>query len=120
VIGVEPASAADARASLLAGHRVALPEPPVTLADGVRAQMVGERPFAVISRLVDDIVTVTEDELRAALVLLWSRTKQLVEPSAALPVAALLAGAVQPAPARAGVVLSGGNVDAAALVAALG
>ena len=120
VIGVEPAAAADARASLRAGHRVALPAPPVTLADGVRAQVVGERPFAVISRLVDDIVTVSEDELLAALALVWSRTKQLIEPSAALPVAALLAGAVQPRPARPAVILSGGNVDAAALAATLG
>src|SRR5439155_22287501 len=114
--------AADARASLLAGRRIALPAPPVTLADGVRAQVLGERPFAVISRLVDDIVTVTEDELVDALALVWSRTKQLVEPSAALPVAALLTGAVRPRPGAGrltAVVLSGGNVDAAALAGLL-
>jgi threo-3-hydroxy-L-aspartate ammonia-lyase len=114
VIGVEPATAADAQASLRAGRLVRLAEPPSTIADGVRAQMLGERPFAVISRLVDDIVTVTDDELLAALALIWSRTKQLVEPSAALPVAALLTGAVTaPQGRRVGVVLSGGNVDAA-------
>jgi threonine dehydratase len=118
VVGVEPAVAADARASLLAGHRVGLDAVPDTIADGVRTPMVGERPFEVISRLVDDIVTVTEDELVAACRLVWSRTKQLVEPSGCLPVAALLAGAVSGT--RVGVVYSGGNVDAGVLAATLG
>jgi threonine dehydratase len=117
VIGVEPAVAADAQRSLAEGRRVSLPSAPVTLADGVRALTPGERPFAVMRRLVDEIVTVTEEELVAAVALLWSRTKQLVEPSGALPVAALLTGAVRAR--RAGVILSGGNVDAAALAAHL-
>jgi len=120
VIGVEPATAADAQASLRSGELVSLPAPPVTIADGVRAKQLGERPFAVIRRLVDDIVTVTDEQLVAALALVWSRTKQLVEPSAALPVAALLAGAVEPGPrGRIGVILSGGNVDAATLAGLL-
>jgi threonine dehydratase len=117
VVGVEPAGADDARRSLAEGHRVSLPGPPVTLADGVRALTPGERTFSVMRRLVDEIVTVTEDELLAAVTFLWSRTKQLVEPSGALPVAALLTGAVRGR--RAGVVLSGGNVDAATLAAHL-
>jgi threonine dehydratase len=118
VVGVEPANAADARASLAAGRRIALPGPPATLADGVRSLCVGERPFEVMRRLVDEIVTVTEDELREALVLAWSRGKQLIEPSAALPLAALRSGAVS-GRGIAGVILSGGNVDVAPLVAAL-
>ncbi|HEU4396536.1 MAG TPA: threonine/serine dehydratase [Actinomycetota bacterium] len=113
VVGVEPATAADARASLAAGRRIALPAAPATIADAVRSRCVGERPFEVIRRLVDEIVTVTDAELRDALALCWSRTKQLVEPTAALPLAALGAGAVRGR--RVGVVLSGGNVDAAAL-----
>ena len=117
VVGVEPAAADDARRSLAGGRRVRLPAAPVTLADGVRALTPGERPFAVMRRLVDEIVTVTEEELVAALALLWSRTKQLVEPSGALPVAALLSGAVRAR--RAGVVLSGGNLDATALAGLL-
>jgi threonine dehydratase len=117
VIGVEPAAAADAQRSLAEGRRVSLPGPPVTLADGVRALTPGARAFAVMRRLVDEIVTVTEEDLVAALALLWSRTKQLVEPSGALPVAALLTGAVRAR--RVGVILSGGNVDAAALVRCL-
>jgi threonine dehydratase len=118
VVGVEPANAADARASLAAGRRIALPEPPATLADGVRSLCVGERPFEVMRRLVDEIVTVTEDELREAVALAWSRGKQLIEPSAALPLAALRSGAVSPG-GMAGVILSGGNVDVTPLVAVL-
>jgi threonine dehydratase len=118
VVGVEPAVAADARASLEAGYRVALPEPPATMADGVRSLCVGERSFEVMRRLVDEIVTVTEDELRDALALAWSRTKQLIEPTAALPIAALRAGAAGRA-RRAGIILTGGNVDVAPLAATL-
>jgi threo-3-hydroxy-L-aspartate ammonia-lyase len=117
VVGVEPAAAADARASLAAGRRIALPAAPATIADGVRSLCLGERPFEVIRRLVDEIVTVGEAELLDALALCWSRTKQLVEPSAALPLAALRTGAV--GGDRVGVVLTGGNVDAAALAACL-
>ncbi|HEV8651354.1 MAG TPA: threonine/serine dehydratase [Actinomycetes bacterium] len=118
VVGVEPAAAADTRASLAAGRRVALPAAPVTIADGVRALTPGEHTFPVVQRLVDEVVTVTDAELLDALALVWSRTKQLVEPSAALPLAALATGAVTGR--RVGVILSGGNVDAAALAAALG
>jgi threonine dehydratase len=117
VVGVEPAAADDASRSLAEGRRVSLPSAPVTIADGVRALTPGRRPFEVMRRLVDEIVTVTEEDLVDALALVWSRTKQLVEPSGALPVAGLLTGAVRAR--RAGVVLSGGNVDAAALAAGL-
>jgi threonine dehydratase len=117
VVGVEPAAAADAQASLRAGRRIPLPAAPATIADGVRSLCVGERPFEVIRRLVDDIVTVTDAELLDALALCWSRTKQLVEPTAALPLAALQTGAVRGR--RVGVVLTGGNVDTAALTACL-
>jgi threonine dehydratase len=118
VVGVEPAAAADAQASLRAGRRIPLPAAPATVADGVRALCVGERPFEVIRRLVDDIVTVTDAELLDTLALVWSRTKQLIEPTAALGVAALRTGAARGA--RVGVVLTGGNVDATALASRLG
>jgi threo-3-hydroxy-L-aspartate ammonia-lyase len=117
VVGVEPAAAADAQASLRAGHRIPLAAAPATVADGVRSLCVGERPFAVICRLVDDIVTVTDAELLDTLALVWSRTKQLIEPTAALGVAALRTGAARGA--RVGVVLTGGNVDTTALVSCL-
>ena len=117
VVGVEPAAAADAQASLRAGRRISLPAAPATIADGVRSLCVGERPFAVIQALVDDIVTVTDADLLDALALCWSRTKQLIEPTAALGLAALRTGAA--GGRRVGVVLTGGNVDAAALAACL-
>jgi threo-3-hydroxy-L-aspartate ammonia-lyase len=121
VIGVEPETGADARDSLRAGHRVALPAPPATLADAVRTQQVGERPFAVMQALVDDIVTVGEQAIVDALALVWSRTKQLIEPTSALPIAALATGqATASSPdARVGVILSGGNLDTGRLAAAL-
>ena len=81
-------AAADAQASLRAGRRIPLPAAPATIADGVRSLCVGERLFAVMRSMVDDIVTVTDAELLDALALVWSRTKQLVEPTAALPLAA--------------------------------
>ena len=117
VVGVEPAAAADAQASLRAGRRIPLPAAPATVADGVRALRVRERLFEVIRRLVDDIVTVTDAELLDAMALCWSRTKQLIEPTAALGLAALRTGAVRGT--RVGVVLTGGNVDAARLAACL-
>jgi len=120
VVGVEPVTGADARASLAAGHLVALSEPPTTIADGVRTLSLGERNFEVIRRLVDGIVTVSDDQLRDALALAWSRTKQLIEPTAALPLAALLTGAVEiTAGQRVGVILSGGNLDTVRLAATL-
>jgi len=117
VVGVEPAAAADTCASLAAGRRVALPAAPLTIADGARALIPGEHTFPVVQRLVDEVVTVTDAELLDALALVWSRTKQLVEPTAALPVAALQTGAVSGR--RVGVILSGGNLDTTALAAAL-
>ena len=73
----------------------------------------GERTFAVVSALVDDIVTVSDDEIVAAMRFLFERMKIVVEPSGASALAALMAGHVALDGARAGVVLSGGNVDAA-------
>lgn len=120
VIGVEPDSGADARESLRTGRRVALAAPPRTLADAVRTQQIGERTFAVLRELVDDVVTVGEDAIVDALSLVWSRTKQLIEPTSALPVAAVATGAVRPrGEGRIGVILSGGNVDTARMAAAL-
>jgi threonine dehydratase len=109
VIGVEPSNAADARASLHAGERVALPAVPDTVVDGVKSQCIGVRPWEVISRFVDDIVTVTDAQTIEAMELLWTRAKTVVEPAGALPLAAVLGGEV--AGKRIGLILSGGNVD---------
>lgn len=115
VIGVEPVTADDARRSLEAGRRVSLGREPRTVADGVRVPCLGERPWTVISRLVDDIVTVTDDQTLAAMELVWTRVKTIVEPTGALSVAAVLEGAVKGSSLAC--VLSGGNADFARLAA---
>lgn len=108
VIGVEPARADDTRRSLLAGRRVSIPEPD-TIADGLRAREPGELTFAVNSRLLDDVVTVTEDAIIEAMRLCFTRLKVVVEPSGAVALAALLSLVVG-ATGRTAVVLSGGNI----------
>jgi threo-3-hydroxy-L-aspartate ammonia-lyase len=119
VIGVEPAAAGDTARSIRAGHRVTIPEPD-TLADGLRATEPGELTFAVNSRQLKDVVTVTEDAIVEAMRFCFERLKIVVEPSGAVPLAALLSGVVG-ATGRTAVVLSGGNIapaDFAAVVAA--
>jgi threo-3-hydroxy-L-aspartate ammonia-lyase len=118
VIGVEPAKADDTRQSLMAGRRVSILEPD-TIADGLRAREPGELTFAVNSRLLDDIVTVTEEAIIEAMRFCFTRLKIVVEPSGAVALAALLSSVVG-AIGRTGVVLSGGNIapaDFSALVA---
>ena len=107
VIGVEPALADDARRSLEAGERVTLPAPPPTIADGVRSLSVGALTFPVMQARVDEIVTASEDSIRTAHRLMMGHLKQLVEPTAALPIAPLLEG--QNLPQRLGVFVCGGN-----------
>jgi len=111
VIGVEPVLASDTSQSLRAGRRVSIPEP-ATIADGLRAREPGELTFAVNSQLLDDVVTVSEDDIVAAMRFCFTRLKIVVEPSGAVPLAALLSGAVT-ATGRTVVVLSGGNIDPA-------
>ncbi len=107
VVGAEPALADDAARSLASGQ-LHPPEPPRTIADGLLTGL-SARTFAVLRAHVETIVTVSEDEILDAMHFTWSRTKQLVEPSAAVAVAALRAPTL--AGARVGVVLSGGNTD---------
>jgi len=117
VIGVEPATASDTSQSLRAGKRVSIAEPD-TIADGLRAREPGELTFAVNSRLLDDVVTVTEEAIVDAMRFCFTRLKIVVEPSGAVPLAAVLSGIVA-ATGRTAVVLSGGNIapaDFSALV----
>jgi len=109
VIGVEPAGADDAARSFRAGTIVPR-ENPDTIADGLRATL-GEKPFAEIRRLVDDIVTVPDEAIVRAMRQLWEVLKIVVEPSGAVPYAALLAPRAGLAGARIGLIVSGGNVD---------
>ena len=109
VIGVEPAGADDAARSLHAGRIVPV-DPPNTIADGLRAT-VGERPFAEIRRLVEDITTVTDAAIVRAMRQLWEVMKIVVEPSGAVPYAALLDAPPALRGRRIGIIISGGNLD---------
>ena len=109
VIGVEPAGADDAARSLHAGRIVPV-DHPNTIADGLRAT-VGERPFAEIRRLVEDITTVTDAAIVRAMRQLWEVMKIVVEPSGAVPYAALLDAPPALRGRRIGIIVSGGNLD---------
>jgi threonine dehydratase len=114
VIGVEPELASDARASLGAGHIVKFPAEQVlsTVADGLRSQFVGDITFEHIHRYVDDIVTVTEDEILQAVRVLADNPKTLAEPSGAVaPAAWLFHRESLPASNYTVGVISGGNID---------
>lgn len=116
VIGVEPDTGNDVYLSLRKGERVTIAPPP-TIADGVRTTSPGALTFPVLQRNVTDIVLVTDDEIRAALRWLALRARVVVEPTGAVGAAAVLAGRLPvERGARVGVVLSGGNIDADALV----
>ncbi|SHH59048.1 pyridoxal-phosphate dependent enzyme [Streptomyces sp. 3214.6] len=111
VVGVEPEAGDDTKRSLEAGRRVEIPVPR-TIADGQALHTPGELTFSVNRRLVDGIVLVSDDEIRAAMRFAFERLKIVVEPSGATPLAALLAGRVDGLPRRVGVIVSGGNIDA--------
>lgn len=110
VIGVEPALADDVARSFRARERVTI-DTPATIADGLRTNVTGERNLPLILEHVDDIVTVTEDEIIAAMRELWETIKLVIEPSCAVPYAAIRAGRVDVRGKRAGLILTGGNVD---------
>lgn len=110
IFGAEPEQASDAWQSLKAGHRVEIPMPE-TIADGLRPPVLGHLTFPIIQQMVDDIFLVTEHEIRAAVRYLATRLKIVVEPSGAVPAAAVLFGKIPKEIEHVGVVLSGGNVD---------
>jgi threonine dehydratase len=112
VYGVEPERGDDTRRSLREGHRVRI-DVPDTIADGLQADVPGELTFEVNRKVVDDILTVSDDQIVDAMRFLFERMKTVVEPSGAVAVAAALAAPAQIRGRRAGVVISGGNVDAA-------
>jgi len=118
VIGVEPELAADAQASLRAGRIVSFPAEQVsrTLADGLRTQSIGAINFEHIRAYVDDIVTVTEDEIRQAMRALSANARTVAEPSGAVATAAFLFHAEELPHTKINVaVISGGNIDPALL-----
>ena len=109
IVGVEAEGAASMRLSLDAGHVVTL-DSTSTMADGIALRAPGDITFDMTRAFVDDVITVTEDEIAEAVLFLMERAKAVVEPSGAVGLAALLAGKVEGAK-PAVVVLSGGNVD---------
>jgi threonine dehydratase len=122
VIGVEPELAADAQASLRAGKIVAWPGEQVgrTLADGLRTQHIGEINFEHIRRYVDDIVTVSEDEIREAMRRLALGARLVAEPSGAVTSAAFLFHSDElPRAEKAVAIISGGSVEARLLASVL-
>jgi threo-3-hydroxy-L-aspartate ammonia-lyase len=111
VIGVEPEAGDDYRRSLEADRRIGIAVPR-TIADALQVTIPGELTFAINRELLDSVVTVTDAELVDAMRFGFERLKLVLEPGGAAGLAALLAGKVDaPAGARAGVILSGGNVD---------
>ncbi|PZU49825.1 MAG: threonine ammonia-lyase [Microbacterium sp.] len=109
VIGVQAANSAAYPSSLAAGAPLTVDTTP-TIADGIAVARPGDIPFEVISELVDEVVTVTDDDIARALLILLERAKQVVEPAGAVGVAAILAGKIQ-ASGPTAVILSGGNID---------
>jgi len=113
VVAVEPANADDAAKSFRAGRRI-ITKKNFTIADGLRTN-VGERNFPIIQRYVDDVVTVSEDAIACAMRTIWETMKIVIEPSAAVPYAAILEEKIDIVGKRVGIILTGGNVDLDAL-----
>ena len=113
VVAVEPANADDAAQSFRAG-RLLRTEKKFTIADGLRTN-ISEPTFAIIQRNVDDIVTVSEEAIVEAMRTIWETMKIVIEPSAAVPYAAILERKIDIGGQRAGIILTGGNVDLDAL-----
>jgi threonine dehydratase len=113
VIAVEPANADDAAQSFRAG-RLIRTKKKFTIADGLRTN-VGAPNFPIIQRYVDDIVTVSEEAIVLAMRTIWETMKIVIEPSAAVPYAAILESKIDIGGKRVGIILTGGNVDLDAL-----
>lgn len=110
VIGIEPELADDATRSFQTGTLHTVKNPP-TIADGTRTPSLGEQvTFPLVLKYVDDMKTVSEETIIAAVKFMFYRMKLVVEPSGALGVAALLGGKLRPR-GRVGVIISGGNID---------
>jgi threonine dehydratase len=111
VYGVEPEAGDDVRQSVAKGEPVSIPVPR-TIADSLQTTRPSERTLRIVSALVEEVATVTDDELRLAMAVAAARLKLVVEPGGAAALAAALAGRVpRLAGRRVGIVLSGGNVD---------
>jgi threonine dehydratase len=116
VVGVEPAAGDDATRSFKTGVLQTV-QNPATIADGARTPSLGQLTFPLVRQNVDDMVTVSDPDLVRAMRFVWERMKLVVEPTGVLGLAAALAGKVDVAGRRVGVIVSGGNVDLEAVLA---
>jgi threonine dehydratase len=112
VVGVEPEAADDATLSFKTGELHTVHNPP-TIADGARTPSLGKITFPLVRENVDDMVTVSDDDLVRAMRFAWERMKLVVEPTGVLALAAAMEGKVEITGRRVGVILTGGNVDLA-------
>ncbi len=110
VFGVEAEGADDAKQSLQRGEIVHI-EPPTTIADGIRTQTVGALTFAIMRELLSDVVIVSDDEIMDALRFVIPRMKIVVEPTGAVPIAAVMQNRIPANLKRVGVIVSGGNIS---------
>jgi threonine dehydratase len=113
VVAAEPANVDDTAQSFRAGRRI-YTKKKFTIADGLRTN-VGAPNFPIIQRYVDDIVTVSEEAIVLAMRTIWETMKIIIEPSAAVPYAAILESKIDIGGKRVGIILTGGNVDLDAL-----
>jgi threonine dehydratase len=109
VIAAEPEGADDANRSFKEGRLIPQTNPQ-TIADGLRTSL-GDKTFPIIKKYVNRIVTVSEDAIVSSMRIIWERMKIIIEPSAAVPFAALLENKIEITGKRVGIILSGGNVD---------
>jgi len=109
VVGVEPKNADDAYRSFKAG-KIILVKNPDTIADGLRTSL-GSNTFRIIMEKVDEIITVSEEEIVDAMQFLWERMKLVVEPSGAVSLAGVLSEQIDLASKKVGIIISGGNID---------
>jgi len=110
VVGVEPKNADDATRSFYSKTLQTIHNPN-TIADGARTPYLGRLNFPLILNYVDDMVTVSEEEILRTMYFIWQRMKLVIEPTGALAAAALLENTVKVSGIRVGVIISGGNVD---------
>jgi threonine dehydratase len=119
IFAVEPEASNDWQLSFRAGGRVKV-EVGATIADGQQLSTPGELNFAIAAPLLEDVVTVTDDEVLATMRFLFERLKLVVEPSGATALAALMSGKLRLPGERVGVTISGGNIDAGRFARLLG
>ncbi|HXH61594.1 MAG TPA: threo-3-hydroxy-L-aspartate ammonia-lyase [Fimbriimonadaceae bacterium] len=115
IYGVEPEKGNDGQLSFRKGELVRLPKPPDTIADGARTTSLGKITFALIKQNVEDMLTVSDDELLVWTKFFFERMKTVVEPTGALAAAAIATGKIDLRGKRVGALVTGGNADVASL-----